>query len=91
LHSLSSLDPEAIDCLIGHSLNVCVLDYSPRSKKLVSGSWDHTARVWSRDTGKWSIELVLEGHEEAVWGVIQVDKGPKSGCIITGEFKYRLS
>lgn len=30
-------------------------------------------------------ELVLEGHEEAVWGVAVIDVGAKKGCFLTGE------
>lgn len=29
-------------------LNVCALHYNPSSGRLISGSWDHTARVWTR-------------------------------------------
>jgi WD40 repeat protein len=85
LHSLESLKSDAVDCLIGHALNVCTLAYSPVLEKLVSGSWDHTARVWSRATGEWKCELILEGHVEAVWGVAAIDGGDRRGCFLSGK------
>ena len=85
LHSLDTLAPDPVDCLIGHALNVCTLAYSSAQKKLVSGSWDHTARVWSGYEGKWSCELVLEGHDEAVWSVAVVEGGVREGSFLTGE------
>ncbi|ORY26271.1 WD40-repeat-containing domain protein [Naematelia encephala] len=84
LHSLDTLNPEPAECLIGHSLNVCTLTYSPSLAKLVSASWDHTARVWSETDGHWDTELVLQGHSEAVWGVTVVETGVRLGCYITG-------
>lgn len=73
-----------MDALVGHSLNVCTLRYSATCRKLISGSWDHTARIWSRQGAKWEMELVLEGHIEAVWGVAIVEAGPSRGCYLTG-------
>jgi phospholipase A-2-activating protein len=104
LHPLSSLgtnpSPEASHTLIGHSLNVSTLHYSSKRQKLISGSWDRTARVWSRserrdgsevvEEGGWECELVMEEHEEAVWGVLAIDTGPNEGCWLTssGESAY---
>lgn len=101
LHSLTSLDPSPVHTLIGHSLNVSTLQYSAKRQKLISGSWDRTARIWSRSrsqsksddieqqegdeeaSGGWECELVMEEHEEAVWGVLAVDDGPSEGCWLT--------
>jgi WD40 repeat protein len=85
LHSLTTLESDSIECLVGHSLNVCTLAYSSRHRKLISASWDGTARVWSRDGSKWETTLVLDGHDAAVWGVAIVDEGAKEGCYLTGE------
>lgn len=61
-----------------------------KRQKLISGSWDKTARIWSRahpeeeEHGQgWKCEMVLEEHEEAVWGVLAVDTGPSDGCWLT--------
>jgi WD40 repeat protein len=96
LHSLTprkdheKLDTEPRHALIGHALNISTLQYSPKRQKLISGSWDRTARVWSRsevgdeDDGQgWRCEIVMEEHEEAVWGVLAIDSGPSDGCWLT--------
>ena len=111
LHSLDTLDPDSTHALLGHALNVCTLAYSRQRRRLISGSWDKTARVWGDrraasttsptppapdpsqaetepETGEeigWEREVVLEGHDEAVWGVAIVDEGPKEGCYLTGK------
>jgi len=95
LHSLNPrqgeqrLDSKPRQALIGHSLNVSTLEYSIKRQKLISGSWDKTARIWSRsdteekDGQGWVCEIVLEEHEEAVWGVLAIDSGPSDGCWLT--------
>lgn len=59
---------------------------------MISGSWDKTARIWSRsilgeeeegDGQRWKCEIVMEEHEEAVWGVLAIDTGPNEGCWLT--------
>ena len=87
---MQELDPEPRQALIGHSLNVSTLEYSVKRQKLISGSWDKTARIWSRahpgeeeDGQGWKCEMVLEEHEEAVWGSLAVDTGPSDGCWLT--------
>ncbi|KAJ5562642.1 hypothetical protein N7461_001403 [Penicillium sp. DV-2018c] len=64
--------------LLGHTSNVCALDVSPNGRRIVSGSWDSTARVW--EVGKWECAVVLEGHEASVWAVLAYD----DNTIITG-------
>lgn len=65
--------------LPGHANNVCALKSSPNGKYFVSGSWDHTARVWSTET--WESEVSLVGHEGAVWDVLPLsDNLVVTGC-----------
>ena len=64
--------------LLGHAHNVCSLDVDVEGKKIISGSWDGSARVWS--VGTWECEAVLEGHEGSVWAVLAYD----TNTIITG-------
>ncbi|CDK27120.1 unnamed protein product [Kuraishia capsulata CBS 1993] len=49
--------------LIGHSANVCSLDYA--YDLIISGSWDKTAIVWSQGQPLYH----LKGHAASVWGV----------------------
>ncbi|CZT10438.1 related to phospholipase a-2-activating protein [Rhynchosporium graminicola] len=62
-------DAEAL--LLGHSRDVCALDVDPAGKYIVSGSWDHDARVFP--VGKWECSAVLSGHEGTVWAVLAYD------------------
>jgi len=84
LHRLPASTPEPVHCLIGHSLNVCVLDYQQASQKLISGSWDYTARIWTEDKGAWSTSLILEGHKAAVWGVAFAPSSVEGVGYLTG-------
>uniref|UniRef100_A0A158R4Z2 WD_REPEATS_REGION domain-containing protein n=1 Tax=Syphacia muris TaxID=451379 RepID=A0A158R4Z2_9BILA len=57
-----------------HRLNVCVLNVDSINKKLLSGSWDSTANVWSipellnGDEKK----LSLVGHKMSVWAIAAI-------------------
>ncbi|ORY55694.1 ubiquitin homeostasis protein lub1 [Pseudomassariella vexata] len=65
--------------LPGHANNVCALAVTPSGKYFVSGSWDHTARVWSSE--KWDTDISLIGHEGAVWDVLPLsDAVVVTGC-----------
>lgn len=104
LHSLRTLDQEPKYTLRGHGLNVSTLHYSTKRRKLISGSWDKTARIWGRPDasadagadsdnnrvkfGEWECEMVLEGHDEAVWGVLAIDEGPQAGGWLTASGRF---
>ena len=49
----------------GHTGGVNSVVFSPDGKKIVSGSWDCTIRVWDSENG---IEIIqsLKGHSENV-------------------------
>ncbi|RYP02904.1 hypothetical protein DL764_005520 [Monosporascus ibericus] len=64
--------------LIGHSRNVCALAVLPGERHIISGSWDHSARVWSVD--KWESEVTLVDHQGAVWDVLPLDEN----TVVTG-------
>src|SRR5205814_1439842 len=51
----------------GHESWVTSLALTPDGKKLVSGSWDGTVRVWDVQTGK--EPTVLESHESKIYAV----------------------
>eukprot|EP00160_Parvularia_atlantis_P017796 Unigene6280_Nuclearia_a/m.19333 Unigene6280_Nuclearia_a/g.19333 ORF Unigene6280_Nuclearia_a/g.19333 Unigene6280_Nuclearia_a/m.19333 type:complete len:489 (+) Unigene6280_Nuclearia_a:47-1513(+) len=50
--------------LCGHADGVICLQYDERERKIVSGSYDHTIRVWDLD--KRECVKVLKGHELSV-------------------------
>lgn len=54
--------------LLGHSKNVCSINYSAQSRQLISSSWDCTAIVW--DVATASRKYVLKGHQASVWDAI---------------------
>ncbi|HEY4382936.1 MAG TPA: hypothetical protein VGN34_00465 [Ktedonobacteraceae bacterium] len=53
--------------LTGHTGGVLSVAISPDSTILVSGSWDHTIKIWNLSTGK---EIrTLSDHTDEVWSV----------------------
>jgi WD40 repeat protein len=40
--------------------------------------------------GDWECELVLSGHEAAVWGVTILEGGPHDGYFLSGEFCLKV-
>ncbi|MBL9008082.1 MAG: CHAT domain-containing protein [Myxococcales bacterium] len=65
--------------LRGHEDFVRSVAFSPDGKKIVTGSFDHTARVWNADGS--GDPLPLKGHEESV---IAVAFSPDGTKIVTG-------
>eukprot|EP00611_Tribonema_gayanum_P004574 TRINITY_DN13781_c0_g1_i1.p1 TRINITY_DN13781_c0_g1~~TRINITY_DN13781_c0_g1_i1.p1 ORF type:complete len:814 (-),score=205.36 TRINITY_DN13781_c0_g1_i1:177-2543(-) len=65
-------------CLEGHEKGVISLRWEAGGKRLLSGSWDGTARVWDFTAGC-PCTLVLPGHENGVCVL-----GLSNGTIATG-------
>ncbi|KAI1841443.1 hypothetical protein JX266_012372 [Neoarthrinium moseri] len=76
----SAVSSESAERLLpGHSNNICALAAAPSGKYFVSGSWDHTAKVWS--TATWESEATLVGHEGSVWDVLPLsDNAVATAC-----------
>jgi WD40 repeat protein/serine/threonine protein kinase len=51
----------------GHTQEVDTLAWSPNGSRIVSGSFDHTARVWNALTGQTIVTYT--GHSDQVWTV----------------------
>ena len=72
--------------LTGHSNSVCSVAYSPDGKRIVSGSYDNTAKIWDSTTGK--EECTLTGHSSSVTRVqfsddgLQVIGGSDDGTVL---------
>ncbi|EDW03341.1 phospholipase A-2-activating protein [Drosophila grimshawi] len=67
--------------LKGHESTVCSLAAGLKSRSIISGSWDKTARVWLiSETGDVTF-TVLQGHEAAVWAVATI---PAQQKYVTG-------
>lgn len=76
---LFSVDnPLPIGKLEGHTDTVCNLSAGLNSDVLLSSSWDKTAKLWNVSTN--SCEATFEGHQAAVWAVIQLN----NGNVVTG-------
>ena len=69
---------DADGLMTGHANQVCSLDVNVEAGYIVSGSWDHTAKVWQ--IGKWEPDLELQGHNGSVWAVVAYDRE----TIVTG-------
>jgi WD40 repeat protein/serine/threonine protein kinase len=50
----------ALRTLLGHLDDVMSVAFSPDGQRIVTGSWDHTAKVWAADSGREL--LTLKGH-----------------------------
>lgn len=50
--------------LQGHIWTIQALDFSPDGQTLVSGSYDHTVKVWNLNNGK--LIRTLDGHKDGV-------------------------
>jgi WD40 repeat protein len=53
--------------LKGHTLGVTSVAFSPDGKRIASGSWDNTLKVWDAASGQET--LTLNGHTGAVMSV----------------------
>src|SRR5579859_3419764 len=59
----------------GHSSAVISLAWSPNGKRIATGSFDHSVRVWDALTG--NHVLTYRGHSDQVWAVAWSPDGSK--------------
>ena len=65
--------------LEGHSEIVMSVALSPDGRRIVSGSWDRSVRVWDAESG--ACVATLEGHS---YGVMSVAFSPDGRRIVSG-------
>ena len=77
-----ALAQDALDfALMGHSDRVRSVSYSPDGQRLVTASYDNTARIWDASTGRQL--LILRGHSGPV---VCATFSPDGKRIATGSF-----
>ena len=60
-----ALSGQQLACLVGHGAIVTSVTYSPDGRRIASGSYDRTVRLWDAQTHE-SLEIV-EGAADAAW------------------------
>lgn len=71
--------------LRGHESGVTSVAFSPDGRKIVTGSWDKTARIWNADGS--DAHLVIKGHDSFVTSVAFSPNGRR---IITGHYDHTI-
>ncbi|KAE9382484.1 WD40 repeat-like protein, partial [Gymnopus androsaceus JB14] len=72
--------------LTGHTADVSSVEFSPDGKRIVSGSYDHTLRIWNAETGM-IIGEPMQGHTSWVTSVVFSPDGEK---IVSGSSDQTL-
>eukprot|EP00051_Salpingoeca_urceolata_P010043 m.122353 g.122353 ORF g.122353 m.122353 type:complete len:486 (-) comp16559_c0_seq2:1189-2646(-) len=68
-------DGTCLHTLLGHTMPVYSVAFSPDSKRIATGSFDHKLLVWSVETGK-----LLESHEGG-GGIFEVGWNAQGDCL----------
>ena len=76
---------EVVSLLKGHKNVILGLAFSPDSQKLISGSFDKTARIWDVNSGE--TLQVLMGHSKAIYAVAFSRDGQR---VATGSDDFAL-
>jgi len=71
--TLSAQEPKLRDTLKGHTDGATPVTFSPDGKRLASGSFDRTVKLWDVATGK--EQATLKGHTSGVYSVVYSPDG----------------
>jgi WD40 repeat protein len=74
--------PAIQNILHGHSRSVAFITFSPNGSRIMSGSHDHTIRLWDTETGD-DVGEPLEGHSHSVFSVTF---SPDGSHIVSGSW-----
>ncbi|MEO7922553.1 MAG: caspase family protein [Chitinophagaceae bacterium] len=61
--------------LLGHTNQVCDLEFSENNSQVLTASWDSTARLWDVNSGNQL--MVYKGHDNTVWNARFLPGGKK--------------
>ncbi len=64
----------------GHTSGVVSVSFSPDGKRIISSSWDNTARLWDAESGKQQLKVEHEAEVHAV------QFSPEGKLFATGSF-----
>jgi WD40 repeat protein len=78
--------PAVVSVFEGHNGPVCSVAFSQDGKRIVSGSWDQTIRVWDAETGD-IVVGPLEGHTDGVNSVASSQDGKR---IVSGSRDHTI-
>ena len=74
-------DGSLITTLSGHASDIISVAISPDGSKIVTGSCDHTAKIWNMSDG--SLVRTLSGHADVITSVAISPDGSK---VVTGSY-----
>ncbi|KIM24753.1 hypothetical protein M408DRAFT_75414, partial [Serendipita vermifera MAFF 305830] len=79
--------PSVQNICTGHKGSVSSVAFAPDGRRIVSGSEDHTIRVWDAETGETTVLGPLQGHSDPV---VSVSFSPDGKRIISGSWDHTI-
>ncbi|MBN2271248.1 MAG: protein kinase [Sedimentisphaerales bacterium] len=64
---LWNISDQALMTLVGHTMEVCSVAFGPDGRRIISGSYDNTLKVWDAESG--AELMTLRGHAYRVYSI----------------------